>query len=162
MADPTILTVTSDPRFLEILRGQLHEQFPGGTRMIVAATIDEACSLLPMSRPRLLVVHWSRHGCHMKDLDRLLWATTVLAREVPVLVIADRYRIDQATMLYRMGVREYIGRNQHADQLGRVLDSHLRRPGSGPRPVATAEGSSAAPKPWVAATASQGVKAQVV
>lgn len=159
MADLTIMTVTSDAKFLDVLRDQLHEQSPGSTRMIVANSIDEACSLLPMSRPRLIVVHWTRPGCHVKDLDRLLWTTTLLAREVPVLVIADRYRIDQATMLYRMGVREYISRTQHADQLGRVLDSHLRPSTDGTRPVASAEG--VASKPWSAATA-QGVKAQVV
>ena len=93
--------------------------------MIVASTIDEACSLLPMAHPRLIVVHWNRHGGRSEELNRLLWATTVLARGVPVLVIADRYRVDQATTFYRMGVAEYISRTHHADQLGRVLDTYF-------------------------------------
>jgi DNA-binding NarL/FixJ family response regulator len=139
MTDSTILTVTGDEKFLTVLRNQIHEQFPGSTRMILAGTIEEACSLLPMAHPRLIVVHWSRHGSQLEDLNRLLWATTVLARQVPVVVIADRYRIDQATTLYRMGVREYISRTHHVDQFGRILDSYLRpSPTPGPLPVASA------------------------
>src|SRR5262245_49572603 len=118
MADSTILTVTSDNELLALLRQQLHDQAGGGSRMIVAATIDEACSLLAMAQPRLVVVHWSRHGhgARYEELDRLLWTTTVVARRSPVLVIADRYRTDQAITLFRMGVTEYISRTHHLDQ----------------------------------------------
>ena len=161
MADNTILTVTLDERFLDVLRGQLHDRFPGSTRMIVAGSIEEACSLLPMSHPRLIVVHWSRHGSQLEDLNRLLWATTVLARQVPVLVIADRYRVDQATTLYRMGVREYISRTHHVDQFGRILDAYLRHsPASGPRTAAASDEPTPTAKPW--SSTAPGVTAQVV
>jgi DNA-binding NtrC family response regulator len=160
MTDSTILTVTVDEPFLDQLRGQLHDQFPGSTRMIVAGTIDEACSLLPMSRPRLIVVHWSRHGSRLEDLNRLLWATTVLARQVPVLVIADRYRIDQATTLYRMGVSEFISRTHHLDQFGRILNSYLHpAPASGSGRAATDEPTQPT-KPW--SMSARNVTAQVV
>jgi len=161
MADSTILTITGDEKFLKVLRSQLHDQFPGATRMVVASTIEEACSLLPMAHPRLIVVHWSRHGSQLEDLNRLLWATTVLARQVPVLIIADRYRIDQATTLYRMGVTEYISRTHHADQFGRILDSYLRpSPVSGLRTVAAADDTTQSAKPW--STPTLPVTAQVV
>lgn len=161
MTDCTILTITCDERFFTALHNQLHDQFPGSTRMIVAGTIEEACSLLPMAHPRLIVVHWSRHGSRLEELNRLLWATTVLARQVPVLVIADRYRIDQATTLYRMGVREYISRTHHADQFGRILNSYLRlSPASGPRTAASADDPTQASKPWSSTT--RKVTAQVV
>jgi DNA-binding NarL/FixJ family response regulator len=161
MTDTTILTVTGDEKFLDVLRNQLHDQFPGSTRMIVAGTIDEACSLLPMAHPKLIVVHWSRHGSHLEDLNRLLWATTVLARQVKVLVIADRYRIDQATTLYRMGVSEYISRTHHADQFGRVLDSYLRHvPAAVTQTSAPAEDSAQSSKPW--SSTAQSITAQVV
>jgi hypothetical protein len=42
-----------------------------------------------------------------------------------VLVIAERYRTDQATMMYRMGVSEYISRTHHIDQLARIFDAYL-------------------------------------
>jgi hypothetical protein len=101
MVAGTILTITGDDQFLGLLRQQLHDQSGGGSRMVVAGTTDEACSLLAMACPRLIVVHWNGHS-HYEELNRLLWATTVVAHRVPVLVIADRYRIDQATTLYRM------------------------------------------------------------
>jgi DNA-binding NarL/FixJ family response regulator len=161
MADSTILTITGDEHFLSLLRNQIHEQASGPSRMVVAATIDEACSLLPMAHPRLIVVHWTNHGRRFEELNRLLWATTVLARQAPVLVIADRYRIDQATTLYRMGVREYISRTHHADQFGRVLGSYLRHsPASGPRTADSADEPVQAANAW--ATASPSVTAQVV
>jgi len=161
MADCTILTITSDEPFLKLLRKELHDQVGGLHPMIVASTIDEACSLLPMAHPRLIVVHWNRHGGRSEELNRLLWATTVLARGVPVLVIADRYRVDQATTFYRMGVAEYISRTHHQDQFGRILDTYLRhRPGSSSLEAAPSDDSIPTVKAWSANL--QPLKAQVV
>ncbi len=125
MYDFTILTITNDGKFLEIFRRHLHDQVPAGSAMIVAGTIDEACSLLKTVRPRLVVVHWSRDSGRYEQLDRLLWTTTVQARRIPVLVIAERYRTDQATMMYRMGVSDYISRSHHLDQLGPIFSPYL-------------------------------------
>lgn len=161
MIDSTILTITCDEKFLEGLRGQLHDQFPGATRMIVAGTVEEACSLLPMAHPRLIVVHWPRVGVRLEELNRLLWATTVLARQVPVVVLADRYRIDQATTLYRMGIHEYISRTHHADQFARVLNSYLRLVPAGRSRSSQAEDPAQSAKPWAAAPV-WNAKAQVV
>jgi DNA-binding NtrC family response regulator len=125
MLDSTILTVTSSEEFLSVLRLQLHDQFGGESRMIVTGTIDEACSLLESARPRLVVVHCTGESARYDQVDHLLWATTVQARRIPVLVIADRYRTDQATMLFRMGVSEYVSRTHHLDQIGRVVAAYL-------------------------------------
>jgi len=161
MADCTILTITCDEQFLKLLRTELHDYAGGGTPMIVAATIDEACSLLPMAHPRLIVVHWSRHGCRAEELNRLLWATTILARGVPVLVIADRYRVDQATTFYRMGVTEYISRTHHEDQFGRILDTYLRhKPAPRSRDATSPEDQIQSVKPW--SSTARSLKAHVV
>jgi DNA-binding NtrC family response regulator len=125
MYDLTILTITNDEKFLEVFRKRLHDQVASGTHMIVAGTIDEACSLLTTVRPGLVVVHWARDSGRYEQLDRLLWTTTVQARRIPVLVITERYRTDQATMMYRMGVSEYISRSHHLDQLGAVFSPYL-------------------------------------
>lgn len=125
MPDLTILTITSDSKFLSVLRRRIHDQVTGGSRMIVAPTVDEACSLLTTVRPRLIVVHWTRDCGRYEQLDRLLWTTTVQARTVPVLVITERYRTDQATMMFRMGVVDYISRTHHLDRLGSVLSAYV-------------------------------------
>jgi DNA-binding NarL/FixJ family response regulator len=163
MPDSTILTITGDEGFLDLLRNQIHDQSPGPSRMVVAATTEEACSLLAMARPRLVVVHWTSQGRHLEELNRLLWATSVLSRQVPVLVIADRYRIEQATTLYRMGVREYISRTHHGDQFGRILESYLRpalASGKSASAPASADGPSPSANTWSAAPRS--MTAQVV
>jgi DNA-binding NarL/FixJ family response regulator len=161
MADCTILTITCDEQFLKLLRKELHDQVGGGNPMIVATTIDEACSLLPMAHPRLIVVHWSRQGGRSEELNRLLWANTVLARVVPVLVIADRYRVDQATTFYRMGVSDYISRTHHADQFGRILDTYLHhRPSASPAVTVSPDDEIHSVKAWSAPT--QPLKVHVV
>jgi DNA-binding NtrC family response regulator len=136
MADCTILAITRDARFHEALRRQLEDQDAAGGRMILARTIDEACPLLPTARPRLIVVHWNREGGCYQSLNHLLGTMTVLAHRVPVLVIADRYRIGQATTLYRMGVTDYISRTHHQDRFARILVGYLRRSPTKPGPRA--------------------------
>ena len=125
MLDSTILTVTCSQEFLVLLRQELHNQVGAGSRMIVTGTISEACSLLEAAQPRLVVVHCTGETGRYDQLDQLLWTISVQARPVPVLVIADRYRTDQATMLFRMGVSEYISRTHHLDQLGQVFAAFL-------------------------------------
>jgi len=149
MIDSIILTVMGDGELLTLLQKQLHDQSGRGARLVVAATIDEACSLLATVRPRLVVVNLSRHGVHYEELDQLLWTTTVLARRIPVVVIADRYRTDQAITLYRMGVAEYISRTHHIDQCGRILGSYLpRSQGWARRTSASLEESGQPVKTW--------------
>jgi response regulator of citrate/malate metabolism len=127
MSDSTILLITNDDKFMSLFQRQYQEHVGGGGRIIVATTIDEACSLLSTLHPRLMVVHWTRESRRYDELDRLLWTSTVQARLVPILVIAERYRTDQATTMYRMGVTEYISRTHHLDQLGRVVSAYLPR-----------------------------------
>ena len=125
MLDSTILTVTTDPQFVTLLRTQLHHQVGAGSRMIVTATVDEACSILETARPRLVVIHWTGESARYEQLDQLLWTTSVMARPAPVVVISERYRTDQATTLFRMGVSDYISRTHHVSQLGRVFAAYL-------------------------------------
>jgi len=93
--------------------------------MIVAGSMDQASAILKATRLGLVVVHWTGDTARYEQLDRLLWTTSVLARRTPVLVIAERYRTDQATMMYRMGVSEYISRTHHLDQFARIFNAYL-------------------------------------
>ncbi len=125
MSVSTILTVTSDDVFVSVLRQQLHTEAGALGRMIVARSMDHANALLKVTRLGLVVVHWTGESARYEQLDQLLWTTSVLARRTPVLVIAERYRTDQATMMYRMGVSEYISRTHHIDQLARIFNAYL-------------------------------------
>jgi DNA-binding NtrC family response regulator len=151
MRELTILTITQDNEFLSVLRHRIHDQLGSGSRMIVAGTTDEACALLSTVRPQLVVVHWTGDSKRYEQLDRLLWTTTVLARRVPVLVIAERYRTDQATMMYRLGVAEYISRTHHLDHVGPVFATHLRLPLPVEQPVSANDSSSQSNKAWSSA-----------
>lgn len=121
-----ILTVATDDTFLTLLRAKLRDHLGPKGRIMVAGSVDEACPLLKTARPRLIVVHLAGDSGGYGQLDRLLWATSVLSRPTPVVVIAERYRTDQATMMYRMGVSEYISRTHHLDQISDVLGTYLR------------------------------------
>jgi response regulator of citrate/malate metabolism len=126
MADQSVMAIAADDRFIQLLRWQLRDHEDGAIRMTVAGSIDEACSLLPEVRPQLIVVEWG-HGRRYDELNQLLWKTTVLASRIPVLVVADCYRVDQATRLYRMGVTDYVSRTHHAQRFGRILVAYVRR-----------------------------------
>jgi len=121
----TILAVTGDDGFVNLIRQRLHDEAGSRGRMIVAGSMDQASAILKATRLGLVVVHWTGNSARYEQLDRLLWTTSVLARRTPVLVIAERYRTDQATMMYRMGVSEYISRTHHIDQLARIFNAYL-------------------------------------
>ena len=125
MVDFTILTVTSDAKLLRTLKHELRAL--GGSQIIWAETIKEACEWLAIARARLIVMHWNHSESTYEEIDQLLWANTVLARPAPVLVLADQYQTNQALMLFRMGVTEYISRSHHLDDMGRVLRALLER-----------------------------------
>jgi response regulator of citrate/malate metabolism len=125
MLDLRLLAIGSDDRFLELLRWQLQDVPSEGIQLTVARTIEQACSMVEAFRPRLIIVHPNRGGAD-RELNQLLWATTLEAHKVPVIVVADCYRVGQATRLYGMGVTEYISRTHHAYRFGRVLDTYLR------------------------------------
>ncbi len=155
-----ILAVTNDDTLLSLLRAKLRDHIGPKGRIMVAASVDEACPLLNTARARLIVVHLAGDsGRYEKKVDRLLWTTSVLRRPTPVVVIAERYRTDQATMMYRMGVSEYISRTHHLDQLGEVLGAYLRPVTLAA--VSAAEGDSSA-KIWRANHRASSRAAQVV
>jgi DNA-binding NarL/FixJ family response regulator len=121
-----ILAITNDEALLASLRSTIRDELGQKGRIVVAASVDAACPLLKTARPRLVVVHFTGESARYEQLDRLLWATSVVSRPTPIVVIAERYRIDQATMMYRMGVSEYISRKHHLEGLGDVLGAYLR------------------------------------
>jgi len=125
MLDSTILIVAKDRSLVALLRTQLRRRKVAGNRMIVSESADEACSLLQTVRVRLVMVHLEREHLGYDEVDHLLWVASTLPRRVPVLVVAERYLVEQATTLYRMGVSEYVSRSHHLDQLGDLAAAYL-------------------------------------
>ncbi len=120
MLDSTSLIVTTDCSLVALLRKQLRRQKVAESRMIVSATAGEACSLLQCLRARLVVVHLEPERLGCDEVDHILWVASTLPWRVPLVVVAERFLVEQATMLYRMGVSDYLSRSHHLDQLVRL------------------------------------------
>jgi DNA-binding response OmpR family regulator len=125
MFDSTILVVSTDRSFAPMLHKQLTQKKIRGNRIIASTNADEACDLLQTVRVRVAVVSLDPEHIGYDEVDHILWATSILRNRVPVLVVADRYRVDQAITLYRMGVSDYVSRSHHIDQLGAWLTAYL-------------------------------------
>lgn len=124
MVNSTVLMITGDPVLLESVRHEL-KALGGAARIDLVASVEEACDLLDKVQPRLIIADWKRRHNGFEVMDRLLWATSKLVRHPPVVVIADRYREDQAVMFYRMGVSDYISRSDHLSSLTQILSAYL-------------------------------------
>lgn len=124
MVNSTVLMITGDPVLLESVRHEL-KALGGTARIDLVASVEEACDLLDKVQPRLIIADWKRRHNGFEVMDRLLWATSKLVRHTPVVVIADRYREDQAVMFYRMGVSDYISRSDHLSSLTQILGAYL-------------------------------------
>jgi DNA-binding NtrC family response regulator len=131
MLDCTSLIVTRDRSLVALLREQVRSQKVVGSRIIVSGSADEACSLLQTVRLRLVVVHLQPELLGYDEVDHILWVTSTLPRQVPLVVVAERYLIEQATIFYQMGASEYVSRSHHLDQLGALVAAYLPH-----RPVA--------------------------
>ena len=64
-------------------------------------------------------------GCGLHDVARLLRASESGARAVPVLAVSDRYRVTDATTLFRLGASDYLSLADHSAKLPEVLDALL-------------------------------------
>jgi len=129
MQNPTILTITGRSDWLSGMRPVLHEM--GRRRLIVAESLREAARLLEVAKPHLIIVHEDGAGFSYGELDALLWANSVQPRPAPVMIVANGYSTEQATVLFQMGVDEYVCEIEHADRLGAILNCLLDRPAVG-------------------------------
>ena len=56
------------------------------------------------------------------QVARVLWMSSILPRPVPVLAVTERYRIQEALAMFRMGVADYVSRADHLDKLGALIE----------------------------------------
>jgi len=119
MPSKTILTVTKDAEWLIGMRPHLHATARG--RLIVADSVDEAGGLLEYACPRLVVIHWGGETRDLEALAALLWKNSTQPRPAPVMIVAEDYDVEEATLLFRLGVDEYIGKAEHGKDLPNIL-----------------------------------------
>jgi len=152
MRNRTIIAVTKDAEWLIGMRPVLHGS--GGNRVVVAESVEEAERLLDFAQPRMVVVDGKPEACGADAIAGLLWKNSTQGRPASVMIVADDYRIDEATLMFRLGVDEYVGGVEHRDALAAVMTALA--PAAQPRrsrPVAepTAE-IAAVPTPVAAAS----------
>jgi DNA-binding NtrC family response regulator len=123
MRNMTILTITSRSEWLVDMRPVLHAM--GQRRLIVAESMEEAGRLLEFVEPQLIVVHGDGEEFSYEQLDLLLWANSVRPRPAPVLVMVNGYSAEQATVLFQMGVDEYLCEAEHGDRLGSIVNTMI-------------------------------------
>jgi DNA-binding response OmpR family regulator len=125
MVNSTVLIVTGDALLVDAVRRELKDLGLGGSRIDVAASIENACESLKTLRPRLILLDWPRKRPGYESIDRLLWSASKLPHGAPIVMVAARYDVEQATVCYRMGVADYISRADHLDQLAAILSAYL-------------------------------------
>jgi DNA-binding NtrC family response regulator len=152
MFDYTYLVVTRDRSFVALLREQLRAEKLAGTRLILCDSADEACALLQTVRVRLVVVHLEPDHIGYEEVDHILWVTSIMPRRMPVLVVAERYVVEQATNLFRMGVSDFVSRSHHAERLGALVAGYLSRPHRVAEPAKAETEIAAKPPARVAAS----------
>lgn len=121
----TILTVTRDAEWLVGMRPALHAA--GRGRLVVADSVEEADRLLEFAKPRFIVVDWENARCPSECLAALLWKNSIQARPALVMIVANDYRVEEATELFQLGVDDYISASDHGDALATMLKAHKPR-----------------------------------
>lgn len=124
MVNSTILMISGDPALLESVRHDL-KILGGVSRIDLVSSVQDACDLLGKIQPRLIIADWKKKQNGYESMDRLLWASSKLARHTPVVVVTDRYRDEQAVTFYRMGVSDYISKTDHLSSLPQILEAYL-------------------------------------
>jgi hypothetical protein len=123
MLDITVLVMAGDPRWIERLWSGLREL--AGCRVVVADTSEEARDLLECVAPSMMIVNGEPGIVTDEQIDELLWANSRLARPATVVVVADSYDPKRALGLYRIGIDEYLGGEEHWGRLARILGHWL-------------------------------------
>jgi hypothetical protein len=97
--------------------------------------MDEVGCLIEGAGLGLVVVHLDEsidHGTVASVLRR----SSIRPRPVPVLVVSESYRPEEALAMFRMGVAEYVSREDHIERLADLIGIlALRTQVSRPRAV---------------------------
>jgi DNA-binding NtrC family response regulator len=134
MLDPTVLLVTSDPVLLRGCQEVIDTIFP--LQLAVIGQRREVESFLLRDDISLALFHLSGES-DFAAVSSLLQQIAILRRPVPVLVISDCRREDQALALLRLGASDYLTQPVDWDRLAyltNVLTVRTRYPAPAAQP----------------------------
>jgi DNA-binding NtrC family response regulator len=140
--NPTVLLVSADSPLIETMRGVIGSI--GNLDLRVLRGVDEARSEMARHDAALVMVHQECVG-DVDEVIRLLRVIAEAKRSLPLLAISDRYRADQALMLLRRGVADYLSRPLDLGRVTYLLDALTVRARLVRPPLATETPGPAAP-----------------
>jgi DNA-binding response OmpR family regulator len=68
-----------------------------------------------------LTIYYLAGGEGFVGVDAALWGRSTSRRSSPIVALSDRYDEDSAVTLFRMGVTEYLGVEEHRDRIADVI-----------------------------------------
>lgn len=80
----------------------------------------------------LTLYYWNT-GEDFSEIDSALHAISLSARPGPLVVVSDHYDASVALTLFRMGVTDYLGRDEHGDRFNAVIEGIIGLRGYGER-----------------------------
>src|SRR4051812_34090653 len=118
--NPAVLLVSADRPLIEAMQGVVGSI--GNLDLVVLRCADEVRPGLPGEDVALVLVHLECVG----DVDaviRLLRVIGEARRSLPMLVISNHYRAEQALALLRSGVADYLSRPLDLGRLTYLIDA---------------------------------------
>lgn len=120
MAQKTILLVSHGTHEESTVHHVL--QRPDVQSWIRVARVADVRSLLKSGPIGVILV--TLDGFHsLADVGEVLWSCSVAGRTVPVVVLSEQYNEAEALTLFRMGVTDYLGIDEHLGKLMHVIES---------------------------------------
>jgi len=124
MYGSTVLLIARDPAVAELIEGE-SDSFEGMSTQW-AEEGDEVCSQ-PLEEDISLIVVQLDDTMDVDGVARLLWLASTARPPIPVIVLSEIYDVDEALMLFRLGVTDYLSLSDHRDSVPRLVSAVARR-----------------------------------
>jgi two-component system, NtrC family, response regulator HydG len=118
--NPTVLLISTDFPLIETIRGVLSSI--ASLDLVVHRRIDEARSKIAVDDVALVLVHQESAG-EIDDVIHLLRVIADAKRSLPMIVISNLYRPEQALTLLRSGVADFLSRPLDLSRLTYLIDA---------------------------------------
>lgn len=118
MFDTTVLIISRDLSLVREARRGISAE--NGLWLRHADGMDEAGCLIEGAGLGLVVVHLDESIDH-ETVASVLRRSSIRPRPVPVLVVSESYQPEEALAMFRMGVADYVSREDHIERLADLI-----------------------------------------